>query len=327
MSFRSYIGLVQKYGIADFSKIAAERFLRQVTRGAVSAFFFKRAIRNGQVYFGEHLGARQGVLQRHFFMYRLACREIRNGSRPFQVLEVGSYAGASAITWALAIKTRSDRAGQVLCVDPWRNYLTEDDVRASATPDVLRDMASALESGQVFALFDHNVRAADVSNLVRPLRGRFDELAASIPESSCDIVYIDANHQYPAVIDDLTRAARLVRNGGILCGDDLELQWPSVNAEYCGQRISRDLIIDPASKQFVHPGVSKAVWDFFGCQVSAWNGFWAMRKVNENLWEPVLLSATFRHSELPPHLKWWRTKIRSQVPLKPQPHVPPYSTK
>src|SRR4029453_3599370 len=179
MALRSYLGLIRKYGVLDFSKIAVERIVRQVTRGAVSAFFCERAMQNGYVYFGEHLGARQGVLQRDFFMYPLCCRQVRRGdSPPFQVLEVGSYAGASAITWALAIKTRQDRPGQVLCIDPWRNYLSEEDIQTSATPDVLRDMAQALESGQVFSLFDHNVRAAQVSEIVQPLRGRFVDVAS-----------------------------------------------------------------------------------------------------------------------------------------------------
>jgi predicted O-methyltransferase YrrM len=260
-------------------------------------------------------------------MYRLACNEVQHGSHPFQVVEVGSYAGSSAITWALAVKARTERSGQVLCVDPWRNYLTEEDVNSSAVPNVLREMAAALESGQVFALFDHNVHAAGVSHIVRPLRGRLDEVANSIASDSSDIVYIDANHQYAAVINDLKHAARLVRRGGILCGDDLELQWPLVDTGYCEQRTGCDLVVDPKSRQFVHPGVSKAVWDFFGSTVSAWNGFWAMRKTGENSWEQVVLPARFRHSELPPHLKWWRTKINANLPWRPQPQAPPYSNK
>jgi len=326
MALRSYLGLIRKYGVLDFSKIAVERMMRQITGGAVSAFFCGRAMQNGHVYFGEHLGARQGVLQRHFFMYRLASAEVRrNESRPFQVLEAGSYAGASAITWALAIKTCEDRTGHVLCVDPWRNYLSEEDIETSATPDVLRDMAQALESGQVFTLFDHNIRAAQVSEMVQPLRGRFGDVASSIPPESCDIVYIDANHAYAAVMADLECAARLVRPGAILCGDDLEVQWPSVDKAFCSSRISCDLIIDPRTKQFVHPGVSKAVWDFFGTRVSAWNGFWAMRKRNDGGWEEVALDARFRHSEIPPHLKWWKTKTRFGHALRPQPQIPPFS--
>jgi len=327
MALRSYLGLIRKYGALDFSKIAMERLLRGLTGGAVSAFFCERAMQNGYVYFGEHLGARQGVLQRHFFMHRLACDEVRRrDSHPFQVLEVGSYAGASAITWALAIKRGEDRTGQVLCIDPWRNYLSEEDIETSATPDVLRDMAQALESGQVFSLFDHNVRAAQVADIVRPLRGRFSDIASSTAPESCDIVYIDANHKYPAVLADLQCAARLVRTEGILCGDDLEVQWPFLDKEFCGSRISCDLVVDPRTKQFVHPGVSKAVWDFFGTRVSAWNGFWAMRKKADGTWEEVALNAKFRHSEIPPHLKWWRTKTRFGLALRPQPQVPPFSS-
>jgi len=326
MVIRSYLGLIRKYGFLDFSKIALERILRFVTGGAVSAFFCERAMQYGHVYFGEHLGARQGVLQRHFFMYRLGCDEVRrNDIHPFQVLEVGSYAGASAITWALAIRSREDRPGQVLCVDPWQNYLSDEDIETSATPGVLREMAQALESGQVFSLFDHNVRAAQVSEIVQPLRGRFAGVAASTPAESCDIVYIDANHKYMAVLADLQSAARLVRPGGILCGDDLEVQWTSLDKEFCGARISCDLVVDPRTKQFVHPGVSKAVWEFFGKQVSEWNGFWAMRKKTDGGWEDVALNARFRHSEIPPHLKWWRTKTRRGPALRPQAQVRPIS--
>jgi hypothetical protein len=328
MALRSYLGLVRKYGVLDFSKVVMERALRRVTGGAVSSFFFERAMQHGQVYFGEHLGARQGVLQRHFFMYKLACNEVRSkDTHPFNVLEVGSYAGASAITWALAIKSREDRSGQVLCVDPWSNYLSEEDIASSATPDVLREMAHALESGQVFALFDHNLRAAQVSEIVRPLRGRFSDIAASTSPESCDIVYIDANHRYEAVLTDLKNAAKLLRPGAVLCGDDLEVQWPLLDPTYCGLRVSSDLIVDPRTGQFIHPGVSKAVWDFFGKSVSAWNGFWAMRKGTNNFWEPIELDVQFRHRELPPHLKWWRTKTILRPSLYGQPQVPPVSNK
>src|SRR6185436_1450525 len=160
-----YRGLIDNYGLLDLSKIVAERFLDRLTAGAVSRFFFERAMDTGHVYFGEHLGARQGVLRRHFFMYRLASLEVsREPTTPFRVLEVGTYAGGSAITWALAIKSKSHpSSGSVVCVDPWRNYLTKEDIEASATPDVLREMSAALEDEKVFRLFEHNVRVAHVA--------------------------------------------------------------------------------------------------------------------------------------------------------------------
>ncbi|HEX4997338.1 MAG TPA: class I SAM-dependent methyltransferase [Terriglobia bacterium] len=322
MALRAYAGLVRKYGALDFSKIVAERILRRLTGGALSAVFFRRAMKSGVVYFGEHLGARQGVMRRHFYMYSLACQEIaRDRSHRFQVLEVGSYAGASAITWALAIRERHDRPGLVICVDPWRNYLSEEDIAGSATPDVLRDMAAALEDGKVFALFEHNVRAAHLSDIISPLKGRFSEVASSVSPESCDIVYVDANHGYSAVLSDLHLAAGLTRPGGVLCGDDLEAQWPDLDRDYCESRVMRDLVVDPKSGEFVHPGVSKAVWDFFGAKVSSWNGFWAMRKTVDGSWAPVTLPAAFSRSQIPIHLKWWKTKAQAGLLVRPRAKV------
>lgn len=287
-----------------------ERTANRLTGHAASRFFYRRAMKSGSVYFGEHLGARQGVLRRHFFMYRLACRELREPrEQSFQIVEVGSYAGASAITWALAIKGATERTGQVTCIDPWRNYLSEEDIDSSAVPDVLREMAQALDEGKVFALFEHNTRVSGVADLIRPLKGRFEDVSDMVPAASCDLLYVDANHRYAAVLADLRRGAALVKPGGLLCGDDLDEQWPEVDAAYCLSHLDSDVVIDPRSGQFVHAGVCKAVWDFFGGSISAWNGFWAMRKT-ESGWEPVSLHARFRARDLPPHLKWWRTKTQ-----------------
>jgi len=308
--------LIEKYGFFDFTKIVAERGLNQLTGNAVSRFFYGRAMKTGAVYFGEHLGARQGVLRRHFFMYSLACEEVKRGAGPFRAAEVGSYAGASAITWALAIKSRPERQGEVVCIDPWRNYLTEEDIEASAVPDVLRQMAQALEEGQVFQLFEHNTRAAQVADVIRPLKGRFEDVSSSLPADSCDLVYIDANHRHGAVMADLERAARLVKPGGLLCGDDLDKQWSDVDHAYCATHLESDVVVDPKSGQFVHAGVSKAVWDYFGGPISSWNGFWAMRKQADGAWERVVLEARFRSRDLPPHLKWWNTKTQSVLALR-----------
>lgn len=42
----------------------------------------------------------------------------------------------------------------------------------------------------------------------------------AVPDESLDFVYIDANHQYHAVLDDITGWAKKVRKGGIVAGDD-----------------------------------------------------------------------------------------------------------
>ena len=45
----------------------------------------------------------------------------KHGLRTVNVLEIGSWAGASTITWARAIKDH-DLSGSVHCVDIWEPY-------------------------------------------------------------------------------------------------------------------------------------------------------------------------------------------------------------
>ena len=51
-------------------------------------------------------------------------------------------------------------------------------------------------------------------------RMRSADAAAQIPDKSLDFVYIDANHGYDAVTEDLTLWSRKVRSGGIVSGHD-----------------------------------------------------------------------------------------------------------
>ena len=46
-----------------------------------------------------------------------------------------------------------------------------------------------------------------------------DNAAVVLPDD-LDLVYIDANHQYEAVLNDMVRWLPKVRKGGILSGDD-----------------------------------------------------------------------------------------------------------
>lgn len=55
---------------------------------------------------------------------------------------------------------------------------------------------------------------------VRIVRGASVKVAATYPDGFFDWVYLDANHAYNAVRDDLTAWAPKVRRGGILAGHD-----------------------------------------------------------------------------------------------------------
>lgn len=120
-----------------------------------------------------------------------------------------------------------------------------------------------------------------------------DELP-KLPAGMYDLVYIDGDHTYEGVKSDIANAAGLVRSGGILCGDDLELQAHECDLAILNTQPNIDQHYDPAVDAYFHPGVTKAVNETFG-QVSSWYGFWAMQKMDDG-WVPVSLRG------MPPHI-------------------------
>lgn len=254
-----------------------------------------RALLVGEPYFGSAMQACQGVVERH--KYFLPTLEALGAARPgpFEILEIGSWAGCSTVTWARAIE-KLGRGGRVACLDAWLPYFDTAIDRAS----VYTQMNQAAEKDAIFALFRHNLAASGVDRFVRILRGDSRELLPTLPSGSFDLVYVDGNHRLDVVRADLAEAKRLVAEGGIVCGDDLELQRDELDPTALSRALDIGCDYAPAS-DFVsyHPGVTAAVAEAFG-MVSAWEGFWAMRR-SANGWTTVSLD--MRNAALPEHLR------------------------
>jgi predicted O-methyltransferase YrrM len=229
-------------------------------------------------------------------MQRLVELECADGRpSPFRILEIGSWAGGSAITWADAIKRFNGGEGLVVCVDPWIQYIERDDYEG-----VYAEMREALDAGGVFGLFQHNIRACGHDDLIRMMRGSSVEILPLLKPEAFDLVFIDGDHSYHQVLGDLVNAAPLVRDGGVLSGDDLELQLHQVDWENCIQESDSDFVLDPRSNQRFHPGVTRAVAEVIG-EVSAWEGFWAMRKEGSG-WKSLPVTDLGPTIEIPKHL-------------------------
>jgi predicted O-methyltransferase YrrM len=145
-------------------------------------------------------------------------------------LEIGSLDG-KASTRVLA------RYGTVWCVDIW--------------PWGIAD-------------FFENTAGLDVI----AVRGNSQVVLPRLARAAFDVVYVDGDHRYPAVLADMQQAAELVRPGGVACGDDLERQ--------IGIDVREEDAILACAVDYVdgyHPGVSRAVREVFG-GVSVSNGFW-----------------------------------------------------
>lgn len=187
---------------------------------------------------------------------------------PVRVLEVGSYMGASAITWGRALHRLYGKPSHLLCVDRWAN-----------SPDQYYDevMQSSLGSGLAYRTFLSNIATLPGSVTVDHRRGPSSSTLRDLDTESFDIIYIDGSHFYGDVIEDLAQARRLVREGGFICGDDLELQASGCDMEVARRNRDGDAMSDPLTGETYHPGVTLAVSEAFG-PVSAFDGFWVVQK-------------------------------------------------
>ena len=260
---------------------------------------FRRCIKENKPYFGPIMAAKQGEPVRHAYMQALVEQEsARIGDRPYRILEIGSWAGGSAITWASAVQTSYAGRGCVVCVDPWECYVDN----LVHHGQVYQAMHEALNRGDIFKLFLHNIRASGYHPLVKVMRGRASDILPLLKPETFDLVFVDGAHDYAGVSADLKNTPPLIREGGIICGDDLELQLAAIDVHYAEDNAAIDYVCDPKTGKWYHPGVTLAVAESLG-EVSVWEGFWAMRKTGPT-WSRIVAERLDRGDvRVPPHLR------------------------
>ena len=249
----------------------------------------------GKPYFGAALRATQGVIERHQYFLPVVSSFPRRRLL-LEILEIGSWAGASTITWTLALR-EAGREGKVTCVDPWEAYFEVD----KDSGQHYRQMNAAATGGLITRLFKHNLRAAGVAEMVEVRRGTSRNILPAFPESSFDIIYIDGSHRFEDVTFDIREAKRLLRDGGVICGDDLEVEASALSEDELQKAIAsnRDYVSSEIPPCSYHPGVTGAVAKEFPA-VAVWNGFWAVRRSRAR-WAPAALDLTGLH--MPDHLE------------------------
>ncbi len=265
----------------------------------VEVEYYRYSRSHNRPYFGRVMWASQGLPLRHVVMQELVRLEsARIGQKPLHILEIGSWAGGSAITWAEALKRHHGGNGRVICVDPWKPYF---DLTERPNAPVYREMWKALHDDSIYELFLHNIAAAGHLDIVLPFRGPSTEVLPAFPRGYFDIVFVDGNHAYAAVSADLKLAAAHVKDGGLLCGDDLELQVQEIDQAYARTQTESDYIRDPRSGREYHPGVTLAVGECIG-PVSSIVGCWAARRRGTG-WEAVDVSGVVcADDRIPAHL-------------------------
>jgi hypothetical protein len=128
------------------------------------------------------------------------------------IAEVGSHKGRS--TRALADNCR----GVVYAIDPWAGYVNNDGSQARWIGD----------PDQAFACFKRNLKDHLRKGRVVICRTGLGEAVKGVLPF-VDMVFIDGDHRYEQVRDDILLAKRILKPGGLLCGHDYgHVEWPGV---------------------------------------------------------------------------------------------------
>ena len=93
----------------------------------------------------------------------------------------------------------------------------------------------------------------------------------ALPRNYFDLVFVDGIIPMRRCWLTLTAAAGLIKEGGVLCGDDLERQGSEIDQNYARTQIESDYIRDPRSGHEYHPGVTLAVGDLSGRSPVWWD--------------------------------------------------------
>ncbi len=106
------------------------------------------------------------------------------------------------------------------------------------------------------------------------VRGKSFNVMQYLPTSVFEFIYLDGNHLYEGIKQDIQQAQRLVnKNFGIICGDDLDKIPTHELYEYAKNFPKSDYLRQPENNY--HPGVLSAVYEEFGEKgVNVSHGFW-----------------------------------------------------
>jgi len=130
------------------------------------------------------------------------------------------------------------------------------------------------------AEFIHHIDALGLNEVVHPLVMESATATTIFSDGIADLVFIDADHRYKSVKQDIELWWPKVKEGGILCGHDCEGYYSDFSLE-TRKRIDETSGTGYTHDIKCHSGVIKALHDYFGHKFSIKDGttIWYKRKV------------------------------------------------
>ncbi len=178
---------------------------------------------------------------------------IRRVAKPgCRMAEIGSWLGNGS-TQVFLETLRTAANSSLTCVDTWQGSLN-----VQKHQDIVRDY-------DALGTFRAAVAATNSLLTVMPFVATSEQAAAMMAPGAFDLVFIDADHSYQAVRDDIAAWRSKVRPGGILCGHDCEARVDSDLEPRLREQQRQDTMTGEGTPfPVIHPGSILAVHEAFG---------------------------------------------------------------
>lgn len=171
------------------------------------------------------------------------------------VVEIGAYDGSSTRHYIETVKKNN---GHVFIIDTFEGTPIPEHMKGN--PKVENDPTmQGPHNNDLYEVFLEKFK--NYADMMTIIKGWTKDCIPQLPDN-CDLIFIDADHTYLAVKEDIELSLPKVKPGGILSGHDLET-FEFVNT-YTEIELKTDHIKRPGQERGHHPGVSQAVYEKFG---------------------------------------------------------------
>lgn len=148
-------------------------------------------------------------------LFNLA-RNLKNKENPV-IVEIGSWLGKSSFIIATGIKQISRKAC-LFCIDPFNS---EGDSKSKQSYLLLQERLFLLKHLTLKERFIRNMKSNNVYDRIKILEGYSFNFAKKF-HKQIDILFIDSNHEYKAVLRDYIDWGHKIKKGGVIAFHDVE---------------------------------------------------------------------------------------------------------
>jgi predicted O-methyltransferase YrrM len=168
-----------------------------------------------------------------------------------KVLEIGSWKGMAT---AVMGRVLSDYEGTLFAIDTWKG--------SSSVPSMEWEAGNT----DIFNIFIDNMKILGLLNqVVKPIVMESTAAAQIFQDKSLDFIFIDGDHSYSSLKQDILVWLPKLKEGGTICGHCAEgyyFQYSETVKAEIDRQCELDCII--TEEGGLHPGVVKATYEVFG---------------------------------------------------------------